>query len=166
MTISTQKQQSEKALCEPENEESFFSYDPDWIQFRKWTAVLHLAGELSEEVRPNRSILFVSEDWEESYIPTLTAGTPVGLKNVRQWPQLSLALVARETGKEVFFARTLPPHRMLNLDILKEGLYTLHYFPKFGGMYLHRTLRVVAPKSKRQTIPPNFHPHLKPDWYV
>jgi hypothetical protein len=141
-----------------------FFHDPNFIDFRSWTALLSLQGVLPGENPAGPKALFLEEDAREYGIEQVPVKKPVCLRNPTRFTHLNVTIVCVQSGKKIFFAQELPSGRFLHLEFLQEGSYTLHYSPAFGQVTFHRNIRTCKSEPTTRFTRRNFHPDLKPSW--
>lgn len=143
-----------------------FSHDPNVINFRLWTALLYINGQIPEEIRWNETVLFLDEDAEACGTERIAVRAQVRVMNPMRCSLLNVSVVHAHSGDRAFYAQELPAGKFLHLEFLQEGAFTLNYSLAFSQATLRRELRVVAPARPPLKIAPNFHPSLKPRGWV
>jgi len=142
-----------------------FDYEPRWIGFRSWIALLGLEGQLPGETGRNVVPLLLDDGSGNQEPCRIPRNKGVHLKNVSGSELMNITLHAGPSLMEVFSSAGLPPGKLFPLELLKVGKYRLHYTLAYSQETVRRVIEVHEPgPASSSSLPPNFDPHLKPRW--
>ncbi len=139
-------------------------HDSHFVSIKSWLTLLHLEKEMLPEIRKNETAVFLHHFPKKPIEYQVPIKSPLALKNNSSFAIANLSFFSRNAQKEVFCFKDLPPHKVIQLEFVKEGFYTLFYSFPFNQKVEERLINIVPQLPQSSRIPPHFDPQLKPSW--
>ena len=135
-------------------------HDPKFVVFNYWIAFDYLEKNILHEIRKNERTLYLNHLLKEPTLSQIPMESPLALQNNSDCVILDLTISYSATHDKVFYLNKLPPKKIIQLKIIKEGNYNVSYSLTGTKKLETKVIKIITTPSYESHIPRNFDPKL------
>lgn len=130
-------------------------HDSHYITCKNWLAILHLEGKMYSENRKNETTVYLNFSPKTPIEYQIPIHSAVSLKNNSNFDIFNVSIFSIKAQREVFSLKELPSHKVMQLEFVREGFYSLFYSFAGNQNAEGRWIKIVPKPPERTQIPHN-----------
>ncbi|MFQ5443832.1 MAG: hypothetical protein ACE5EK_04360 [Nitrospinales bacterium] len=143
-----------------------YYFDSKFVQFKNFLAISYLEGKSLREIPRKETTLYLQSFSRKPIEPQAPIHSAVSLKNNSDFTIINFSILCRESRKRIFHLNELAPKKIIQLEFAQKGVFDLFYSFAWDQKIEKRRLKIIQKPDAKSSIPHNFHPDLKPSWWI